>query len=155
MTLFAQDDQIRMAAFKWLEEQSVVYDDVLPRKLLEQGYKFRGERITLVGPRGIWKPRSMTLPISITSIVDGPYEDRMEGDNFLHYSFRGTDPFHPDNAGLRELMRQNIPLIYFFNIEKGKYIPSWPASIQGEDRDGLSFTVALDSASSICIFRSV
>ena len=149
MTLFARDDQIRMAAFKWLEEQSVVYDDVLPRKLLEQGFNYRGERITLVGPRGIWKPRSMTLPISITSIVDGPYEDRMDGDNFLHYSFRGTDPHHPDNAGLRELMRQQIPLIYFFNIEKGKYVFSWPAYIQSEDRAGLAFTVALDSAASI------
>lgn len=91
----------------------------------------------------------MTLPISITSIVNGPYEDRMEGDNFLQYQFRGTDPHHPDNAGLRELMPQKIPLIYFFNIEPGKYIASWPAYIQGEDREGLSFTVALDSASSI------
>lgn len=42
-----------MAAFKWLEEQGLLYGDLLPRKLLEQGLNFNGQRITLVGPQGI------------------------------------------------------------------------------------------------------
>lgn len=50
-----QDMPIRLAAFQWLEEQCRIYDDVLPRKLLELGFPFRGERITLIGQTGIWE----------------------------------------------------------------------------------------------------
>lgn len=46
---------LRMAAFHWLEEQCRIHDDVLPRKLLEWGFPFRGERITLIGQTGIWE----------------------------------------------------------------------------------------------------
>jgi len=40
---------IRLAAFSWLEEQYRIYDDVLPRKLLELGFPFQGEYYTLMG----------------------------------------------------------------------------------------------------------
>jgi len=51
------DFQIRMAAFKWLEEQVLLHGDILPRKILEQGFVLNRQRITLMGPQGIWKPK--------------------------------------------------------------------------------------------------
>lgn len=53
----ATDQQIRIAAFHWLGEQVGIHGDVLPRKLLERGFDFEGERIVLISPQGIFKPR--------------------------------------------------------------------------------------------------
>jgi len=32
------EEQIRIAAFKWLEEQVQIHGDVIPRTLLEKGF---------------------------------------------------------------------------------------------------------------------
>ena len=138
------DHQIRLKAFDWLEEMTSIHGDVLPRKILADGFYFKNERITLVGPRGIWKPKTMQLPISITTITDGPYEDKHGADGILDYKFRGTDPFHVDNVGLRIIMENRIPIIYFLSVAKGFYIANWPIYIHSENRRDLSFKVLLD-----------
>ena len=100
------ENQIRMAAFNWLEQQVIMNGDVLPRTLLEKGFEFNSQRITLIGPQGIWKPRQFEqIPLSITTIYDGPYEDSFTKDGFLQYRYRGTDPFLKVNIGLREAMK--------------------------------------------------
>ena len=139
---------MRLAAFEWLQEQVLIYGDVLPRDILEKGYEYQGERITLIGPSGIWKPRQFTLPLSITTVYDNPYKDSLGGENFL-YHYRGEDPYHRDNAGLREVMRQRVPLIYFFAIVKGRYLPTWPAFVIKDEPQMLTFTVQIDDKSSI------
>lgn len=35
------EEKIRLAAFEWLKEQVIISGDVLPRKLLEQGFIFK------------------------------------------------------------------------------------------------------------------
>ncbi len=47
------EEQIRLAAFYWLRTQCEIQGEVLPRKMLVEGFEFQGERITLVGPSGI------------------------------------------------------------------------------------------------------
>ena len=69
------DLQIRLQAFDWLKKQLEIFGDFLPRVTLLSGFIVENSRIGLVGPRGIWKPRSMELPISVTSILNGPYPD--------------------------------------------------------------------------------
>ena len=138
------DYSIRLAAFEWLNEQEQRYSDVLDRSLLEKGFLYKEQLIALIGPKGIWKPKSMELPLSITTIYDGPYPDSFTKDGFLKYSYRGTDQFHPDNVGLREVMKQNLPLIYFFGVEKGRYLVTKPVFIIGDSIDELFFKVALD-----------
>jgi putative restriction endonuclease len=138
------EDQIRLTAFNWLKTQSEIYDDVLPRKILESGFEFKGERITLIGASGIWKPRQFkSKPISITTILNGPYPDKMSN-GFLSYKYRGTDPFHRDNVGLRLAMETKTPLIYFVNLSPGLYMANFPAYIINENRTLHDFTVALD-----------
>jgi len=51
------DLQVRIAAFNWLSEQVNSYGDVLPRKLLEQGFEFQSQRVPLIAPQGIFKPQ--------------------------------------------------------------------------------------------------
>jgi putative restriction endonuclease len=116
---------------------------------LEKGFLFNNEYVTLVGPQGIWKPRMMSLPISITTTSNGPYSDSFTKDGFLNYRYRGTDPSHSSNVGLRQLMREKKPLIYFHSVVRGEYVPAWPVFIQADDISDLTFTVALDTAESL------
>jgi len=143
------DDQIRLSAFEWLEKQIIIYGDVLPRDLLEKGFIFNEERITLLGPQGIWKPKKMTYPLSITSISNGPYSDSFTNEGFLKYKYRGQDTNHPDNQGLRSLISLGKPLIYFHSIIKGKYLTTWPVYIINDNKQELVFTVAVDDIKSV------
>lgn len=138
------DDQIRLAAFNWLEVQTSIYGDALPFDKLVKGFDFYGERITLIGPQGIWKPKLMQFPLSITTILNSPYDDSKTPDGFLKYKYRGQNPDHPSNQGLRSLMFHRKPLIYFHQIFKGEYLATWPTFIIGDNIKDLEFTVAYD-----------
>src|SRR5579871_4162948 len=141
-----RDQHIRLAAFQWLREQMVVYREALPRELLETGFRFEGESVPLVSPQGIFKPRLLELPLSITTSPNGPYADSFSADSFLLYKYRGTDPNHRDNVGLRTLYERKIPLIYFYGLIPGKYLAVWPVYIIGDDLTTLTFKVAVDDA---------
>lgn len=137
------DKQVRLAAFNWLTEQVEKDGDVLQRSKLAKGFEFKGTRIPLVSPQGIFKPKQLELPLSITTTTKGPYEDVI-GDDFLHYKYRGTDPRHRDNVGLRRCMEKDLPLVYFHGIIPGKYLAIWPVYIIGDDPQSLTFKVAAD-----------
>lgn len=143
------EHQIRLAAFDWLSEQMEIHGDVLPRSLLETGFRFRNELITLVSPKGIHKPRQLTLPLTITTAPKGPYADKFSPDGLIRYKYRGRDPGHPDNVGLRTAMQTQTPLIYFFGISPGKYVVAFPIFIVGDDPSTLTFTVAVDDLSAV------
>jgi putative restriction endonuclease len=149
------DLQVRLAAFSWLSEQVNSIGDVLPRQLLEKGFEFQNLRIPLIAPQGIFKPQILDLPISITTAPKGPYDDYFGKDNFLIYKYRGTDPNHRDNVGLRKVFEQKLPLIYFHGIEPGKYLAVWPVYIIGDDPANLTFRVAVDDVSPIEIATNV
>lgn len=140
-----QDAQIRSAAFEWLNRLEETHGDVLSRNLLEQGFNYKGSRITLVGPKGIWKPKMMQYPLSITTIFNGPYADSLSKTNDLQYSYRGNDAYHSDNVGLREAMKHRIPLIYFFALEVGRYLVTKPVFIVNDNIKSLMFTVLVDN----------
>lgn len=142
--------QIRHAVFDWLSTQVELYGDVLPRKLIEQGLEYQGNRVPLVGPKGIFKPAVLSdAPLSITTTPNSPYNDAFRENSLLSYSYRGTDPAHPDNVGLRNAMQQKIPLVYFHGIIPGKYVAAWPVYIVGDHPERLRFTVAMDDALSL------
>ena len=141
------DTQIRMAAFDWLAKQIKLYnDDVLPRTILAQGFTFNGKRIPLVSPQGIFKPKLMDYPLTITTTVEGPYDDDIiYQEDLINYRYRGTDPNHSDNVGLRNAMNDRIPLIYFFGLVPGKYLVVRPVYIVGDDPASLTFKVTVDN----------
>lgn len=138
------DEQIRIASFEWLKKQMDIHGDTLPRVILTEGFSYFGKRIRLMGPQGIWKPQEMELPISITTVINGRYDDKPDTKGFFTYRYRGDNPNHRDNSGLREVMRLRKPLIYFFNIFPGKYLATFPVFVVNDDPASLSFTVAVD-----------
>jgi putative restriction endonuclease len=149
--MLPSDADVRLAAFRFLEEQTGLAPEEggLRRKVLERGFDYQGQRVPLMGPPGIFKPRLCDVPISITTvpIVEGetrPYDDAFGDDGLLRYRYRGTDPRHVDNAGLRHAMERQVPLIYFHGIVPGLYVAEWPVFIVGDDPARLTFTVSVD-----------
>jgi putative restriction endonuclease len=139
------DKQIRLAAFNWLKDQVNRHGDVLPRTSLANGFEFKGTRIPLVSPQGIFKPKQLDRPLSITTTPKGPYKDSFDDQDFLLYKYRGTDPMHRDNVGLRKCMQDQTPLVYFHGVVPGKYLAVWPVYIVGDNPDHLTFRVAADN----------
>lgn len=140
------DTRVRTHAFQWLDEQLERHGDVLPRALLSEGFELDDRRIPLVSPQGIFTPRGCDYPLTITTVLNGPYPDRFEDAHRLSYSYRGMNPQHRDNIGLRNAMRDNVPLIYLFAVATGRYTVIKPVFVTGDDMAGLRFTIMADVA---------
>jgi putative restriction endonuclease len=144
------DERVRLAAFAFLAEQTRLHGQVLPRDVLAEGFQFESHRVPMLGPQGIFKPAILReIPLSITTsppVPDRPrpYDDSITPDGLILYRYRGTDPQHHENRGLRLAMTRRIPLVYFHGVVPGKYMATWPAFIVGDSPSTLAFTVAID-----------
>ena len=148
-----RDTRVRLAAFKWLDEQTSIHGEVLPWSLLIRGFDVDGQRVPLVSMQGIFKPRVIPeIPLSIRTSIEGPYHDEVGYDELLRYAYRGTDPGHRDNVGLRAAMQLQVPLVYFYGLVEGRYLAIWPVYIVDDGPDTLMFTVAVDQAPAAAVF---
>lgn len=143
------DDKVRITAFEWLTVQVAINGDTLPRAVLQRGFVLDGQQIHLLSPKGIFTPKGLKIPLSIVTSPNGPYNDGFSPDGLLQYKYRGNDPQHRDNVGLRTAMARRIPLIYFHGIAPGKYLASWPVYIVSDDRRNLTFTVMVDDVATV------
>ena len=145
-----RDRLIRLGAFAFLARQVDLHGDVVPIDVLRRGFVFGDQRVPVMGPQGIFKPAVLPdAPLSITTVPvragrARPYEDEMGSDGFLRYRYRGTDPRHRDNVGLRTAMGRQLPLVYLHGVEPGWYRPEWPVFVIGDDPAKLTFTVAME-----------
>jgi putative restriction endonuclease len=144
------DRTVRTSAFDFLREQTSIHGDVLPWSVLTAGFQFEGRHVPVIAQQGIFKPAVLPeIPLSIATapVKEGrprPYDDGLDERGLLNYRYRGTDPRHRDNVGLRLAMASRTPLIYFFGVLKGQYMPVWPVFIVGDDPPNLCFKVAID-----------
>ena len=143
------DQRVRLAAFAFLEEQMAIDGEVLPKRVLDQGFDFEHARVPLMSPQGIFKPKILDLPLSFFTAPPSmkkrrPYDDELGEDGIIRYRYRGTDPDHRDNVGLRRAMERRVPLVYLFGTIEGHYMPVWPVFIVGDDPGALTFTVQVD-----------
>ncbi len=146
------DQDVRLAAFSFIQEQTQHFGDLIPHKVLAAGFQYHGARVPLLGPPGIFKPRILPeIPLTITTAPEKPgkprpYDDKPADQGGMVYRYRGTDPFHPDNIGLRKAMMNGIPLIYLFGVREGFYKPIWPCFIKEDHPENLAFHVTVDEA---------
>jgi putative restriction endonuclease len=139
------DTAIRAAAFEWLAEQVAVHGEVLPWNVLLRGFDYQGQRVPLLSQQGIFKPRVLeSVPLSIRTSPGGPYDDGFVSGGRLRYRYRGTDPGHAENVGLRRAMELRAPLVYFHGITKGQYLAAWPVFVIADDPGNLTFSIAVD-----------
>ncbi len=157
MTARDLDLRVRLAAFEFLAEQTRIHGDVLPARVLQDGFEFEGQQVRLKGQQGIFKPAILPeLPLSITTapIEPGrarPYEDGFapDGETIL-YRYRGTDPSFHENVRLRRAMELRRPLVYFHGVVKGQYVAAWPVFVVGDEPAALRFRVSVDDAQFVC-----
>ncbi len=144
------DGRVRLAAFQFLDEQALLHGQSLPYSVLARGFTWEGHRVPLMGPQGIFKPAVLPeVPLSIATAppkpgAPAPYDDRFEGDDLLSYHYRGTDPLHRDNVGLRLAMKRRTPLVYLFGLVKGRYLAFKPVYVVDEDEYRCCFKIAVD-----------
>lgn len=149
----SHDYAVRLAAFRFLEEQTRHRPDgLVPRSSLQQGFDFRGSRVPLLGPQGIFKPAILDVPLSITTVPPSdrkprPYDDQIGSDGTIRYRYRGIDAAHPDNRGLHRAMQERQPLVYNYGIVEGLYFPVWPVFVVADDPANLLFHVEVDDPS--------
>jgi len=142
------DGPVRTAVFDWLTEQRSQFGEAFQRSALED-FTLDEVRVPLLGPQGIFKPRVCELPLSITTVAGGPYSDSFdEPSGTLRYAYRGTDPDHRDNVGLRRVMRDRVPLVYFHGVRPGLYVAAYPVFVVLDDPADLMFTMQVDDMSS-------
>jgi putative restriction endonuclease len=128
------DTHFRISAFEYLAsltrggpDVSLAWSDLV-------SFEFRGRKSPLIGLRGIWKPAALDLPISVATAPPrpgepAPYDDEIQADDTVLYQYEGRDAGSRDSVALRNLWRENKPLIYFHGISKGVYLAAWPISV--------------------------
>jgi len=144
------DRDVRNAAFDFLVECISRYSEGLPFQIIVKGFFFKGERVPLGGPPGIFKPHILPeLPLSIRTAPEIPgkarlYDDRPNEEGVIIYKYQGTNPFRFDNIWLRKAMQCGAPLVYFYGVGQGLYKPTWPVFIIDDDPINLSFHIVAD-----------
>jgi putative restriction endonuclease len=145
------DALVRLRAFDFLAVQRRRFGEAsIPYTTLLRGFDFQGVRVPLIGPQGIFKPAILPeLPLSIATAPpvqhrERPYDDGFVDGGFLRYRYRGTDPGHRDNVGLRLAMERQTPLVYLHGIVPGLYEPAWPVFVVEDEPKALTFIVAID-----------
>src|SRR5262245_12014473 len=144
------DMRVRLAAFRFLDEQVRLHGEVLPLGVLRQGFVLDERRVPIMsGTQGIFKPAILPeMPLSFYTTASNdaderPYDDVMTEAGLL-YRYRGTDRNHRDNVAMRLAMQRQRPLIYLHGIVPGQYFPEWPVFIVGDQPELLTFTVNID-----------
>lgn len=142
------DSAVRAAAFQWLDQLKIVHGDTLPYETLRQGFDFRGTRVPLLGPPGIFKPAVLDTPLSILTAApkrgeEAPYADQVTEEGLLSYRYRGTNADHHDNMALRRAYERGAPLVYLYGVTRAEYVAIYPVQVVADNRKELAFLVDL------------
>lgn len=154
---------LRQAAIDWLQMrthdglEALTRDDVLD-------FHFHGEVFKLQSTQqGIRKPRDFRAALSIQTVFrrpgqERPYEDSIGDDGVLRYKWRSTNPNTPENIGLREAMKQRLPIIWLWGVamQPARFQVITPVYIVGEEPEHHQhiLTAAEDAASALDLLES-
>lgn len=119
-------------------------------------FTFRGESVPLLHPanRGIYSPALLGLDRSALTLLTAaevpgkprPYDDGEADDaDYFLYRFQraGAEAF--DNRLVRRAMQQNLRLVYFRGVSKGRYEAFYPIVVTHEDTANETFHLCVDA----------
>lgn len=139
---------IRLAAAAWLDAERARGREMWTQRQLAD-FRFQGEPLPLMDrQRGIRKPASMAAALSIRTVFTEaggrrPYDDGTGPDGLFRYMWRGEAPEHAENRALREAMRRQLPLVWFYGFSPALYTAIYPVYLRAEEPDEHRFVVAL------------
>lgn len=146
------DDEVRAAALATIRRMREQYGGRIPRAALMDGVTLHNVRIPIWNyQKGIFKPAVFGrdgATLSIHTSAASPYDDvhDIEGGN-ITYKYRGANPMHPDNVGLRRAMERRLPLLYLVAVDPGVYDVVAPVYVTGDSVSGLQFALVADQLS--------
>ena len=140
---WVHDQRVRYAAFDWLGRQVSKGGGLVLEEALKEGFVYDGRRVPLFGRQGIFTPQGTGLPLSIRSSTRSSYENQFDSDGLLRYRYQSGGPNNQDNAGLREVMRLRLPMVYLHGIVGGRYAVVWPVFVVRDLADEGVFLVRL------------
>jgi putative restriction endonuclease len=135
--------QLRSEAIAFVRALSERYAAV-PHSELEK-FTFRGEPVFLKAQQGIFKPKELSLPLSIRTSFGSPYADETIDGERVRYDFAPRSREY-DNDGLKRCQDLGVPLIYFYQV-KAKPNPEYyvfaPVFISAWDDASRTFIIDL------------
>ena len=117
----AEPPGLRDAAIEWLKIRTNDGLTALTRDEIKD-FELDGSPFLLQsGQQGIRKPAGWDAALSFQTVYRAPgakrpYEDDIGSDGLIRYAWRGEDPDHPENRGLRKAMAERLPLIWFVGV---------------------------------------
>lgn len=154
MLSISEDLEFRELFFAWLRAR-LVTDPYVTREELAS-VPVGGKQFRVLGPQtGIWRISQLSdsaIGIATSFVADPrkrPYEDGEGHDGLLRYKWRGTNPNHADNVGLRNAMNKGLPLVYYEGVgfkpgTKTQLLqPIFPVHVVAEEASETQFVVAL------------
>lgn len=145
----SEPEGLRAAAIEWLKERTsdglepLTRDDIADFRFHEQPFP------VISTQNAIRKPRGFEAALSVFTVYTRPgsvppYEDALGPDGLMRYAWRGTDPIHHENVGLRKAMQLRLPIIWFVGVsdKPRKFQVIAPVYVVGEEPERHRFILA-------------
>ncbi len=142
------ESEVRKSAFSWLDGITDFGKHLVNQSQL-RSFAFDGLQISLLNSQGgICKPRTFAAALSIRTghtpaDKDPLYEDKIGEDGFLRYKYMNGGAEAWGNVALRTAFELGLPLIWFFTIKPGQYLPIYPVQIISDEPSKSEITVQI------------
>lgn len=139
------DHLLRLSALKRARELQQVFDDIVPRAVLLDGFTHKGQDVSFGSfQKGIHRAKEQQGPAALTLLTaapkpghEPPYDDTFdEASGQIRYHYRAGSIDQADNRALRAAASLMAPLIYFKGIEPGQYQVVAPVFVIADDPVG-------------------
>jgi putative restriction endonuclease len=139
-----EQDLLRERIFNKVRDMTAEFGGALTYKQLLE-FEIDGQRVALVGQRGIINPKIFDATLTVTSAAEGPYNDYFDENGILRYAFEAGDPRAGANRKLLVALETRTPIILFERPMSNLYVPFVGAFVTGADFENKFVEIAADA----------
>ena len=152
------EERVRLAAFAELRSRQTIHGEVLPyQEAIKPPVRVDGLEIPLMTlQKGIHKPARLNVALSVVTTAPkrnavAPYDDRFDAQHLMRYHYRDAQSVaaaahrqaEAENAAVRLAMSAQLPIIYFYGVRPGRYLPFFPVYVVNDHPESREFSLDL------------